>query len=215
MKARLITNNEIPWWYENLLCDGFPENERKPVENIQALNREGKYDIFVYEDEGEAVGYATIWKKEGRDTYLLDYLGVPTKLRNNGLGAEILKDIRDRVSEIELAKNPLGADGTPREICLILETETPEEGSEDAENEIRRRRRAFYERNGYIKIYEMGTCGVRFDTMSYETVPDDIEQVMKDHKEIYGPERYDVIVPLPAGEEPPLPFWMEDRSNIH
>ena len=95
---------------------------------------------------------------------------------------------------------------------MILESETPGP-SDNEENQLRRRRIGFYKRNGFIEIYEMGTCGVRFTTFSYMYPPEDIEKTMKEHKLIYGSERKDVIVPLPEGVKPPMPFWMEKDEN--
>ena len=63
----------------------------------------------------------------------LDYLGVPESLRNQGVGKDILKRIKEDV--IALEENP--------DICLILESETPIECDGSAENEIRKRRVQF------------------------------------------------------------------------
>ena len=74
---------------------------------------------------------------------------------------------------------------------------------------LRKRRIHFYERNGWVKMYEMATCGMRFNAMSFESVPENLDLIMKEHKKIYGQQRTDVIVPLPEGETPPLPYWMK------
>ena len=102
---------------------------------------------------------------------------------------------------IALEKNP--------NICLILESETPFDNDNSAENEIRKRRIRFYERNGWVKMYEMATCGMRFNAMSYEEVPKNLDVIQLEHKEIYGERRTDVIIPLQKGEIPPLPYWMK------
>lgn len=211
MNVRLLSYDEYAWWYNELLCHDFPAYERKPLDNILKLQQLGKYDVYLYEDE-KVLGYASIWKLAGRTTYLLDYLGVPASLRNQGIGQVILKDIRHRVIEAEVLskmdEKVSAADIDNSDFCLILESEAPVPKDDEEENSLRRRRIAFYERNGYIKIYEMGTCGMRFTTMAYEKVPGNLAQVMKDHKEIYGPERTDVVVPLAADVKPPQPFWM-------
>lgn len=211
MNVRVLTYDEYAWWYNDLLQYDFPVYERKPLEAILRLYQEGKYDVYIYEDD-QVMGYATIWKLAGRTTYLLDYLGVPAARRNQGIGQILLKDIRSRVIENEVL---LKMDGNNRaediddaDFCLVLESEAPVEGDSEEENSLRRRRIAFYERNGYIKIYEMGTCGMRFTTMAFEKPPKNMEQVMKDHKDIYGPERTDVVVPLAPGVQPPQPYWM-------
>lgn len=206
MIVKRLKPEEIDRWYYNNLCRDFPENEVKPLDNIKELMKKNKYDVYTYMSENdEIMGYATIWKAPGFQTFLLDYLGVPEHGRNCGMGAKILGDIRNQVVRTELELDT-GID--VNKIIILLESETPEDKN-DPENNIRRRRVGFYQRNGYIKIYEMGTCGVRFDAMVYKNPPDDMGRVMREMKGIYGPERTDVIVPLGRDEDPPLPFWME------
>ena len=202
MNRRRLCAEDYKDWYEQHLLRDFPVNEIKPLEDMIALNRNGKYDVIVYEEAGTVMGYATIWKRKENFVYLLDYLGVPESLRNRGVGKDILKRIKEDV--IALEENP--------DICLILESETPIEGDGSAENEIRKRRVQFYRRNGWVKMYEMATCGMRFDAMSYESVPENLKQVMLQHKKIYGETRTDVIVPLAKGETAPLPYWMKGKS---
>lgn len=199
MKRKVLDVNEYKQWYDHHLCEDFPVNEIKPLKDIISLNDNGKYEVIVYEEDDTVIGYATIWKHKGNSAYLLDYLGVPDRLRNRGIGKDILKRIKDDVTELE--ENP--------DICIILESETPFENDESEENEIRKRRIHFYERNGWVKMYEMATCGMRFNAMSFESVPENLDLIRKEHKNIYGQERTDVIVPLPEGEIPPLPYWME------
>jgi len=197
MRGRLLREDETGWWYGQYLCKDFPENEIKPLKDILKLVRDGNYDIFVYGDE-KVMGYATVWKKQGLRTCLLDYLGVPEALRNQGIGQKILRDTGERIT---------GQKDTGIQVYLILESEALVPGGDEAENHIRRRRIAFYERNGFKKIYEMGTCGMRFVTMAYQCMPENMAEVMREHKAIYGPERDDVVVPLPEGEKPPMPYW--------
>jgi len=199
MKNRVLSVDEYETWYQNHLCADFPSNEIKPLEDIINLKLSGKYDVIVYEAGNHIAGYATIWKRKGNSAYLLDYLGVPAVLRNKGIGRGILKMLKAHV--IALEKNP--------NICLILESETPFDNDNSAENEIRKRRIRFYERNGWVKMYEMATCGMRFNAMSYEEVPKNLDVIQLEHKEIYGERRTDVIIPLQKGEIPPLPYWMK------
>lgn len=199
MDKRVLPVKEYEQWYHNHLCRDFPVNEIKPLEDIIELQSQGKYDVVVYEEDRSIVGYAAIWKHEGNSAYLLDYLGVPSHLRNRGIGKEILKNLRTDMIQLE---------GRP-DICLILESETPLEHEESEENTIRKRRICFYERNGWVKMYEMATCGMRFHAMSFETVPEHLDVIQKEHKKIYGQRRTDVIVPLPKGQQPPLPYWMK------
>ena len=201
MKNRVLAVDEYGMWYQKHLCADFPTNEIKPLDDILRLQQSGKYEVFVYEEGDCIVGYATIWKCKGNSTYLLDYLGVPKALREKGIGREILKNLKANV--ITLEQNS--------DICLILESETPFENDNSEENEIRKKRISFYTRNGWVKMYEMATCGMRFDAMAYEVVPNNLDMVKAEHKIIYGDKRTDVIIPLLKGEIPPLPYWMKEE----
>lgn len=203
MNRRRLCAEEYEEWYDKHLCNDFPPNEIKPLEDMIVLNTEGKYDVIVYEEKDAVIGYATIWKHEKSFVCLLDYLGVPEALRNRGIGREILKRIKEDVITMEANPN----------ICLILESETPFEADCSEENQFRKRRIQFYRRNGWVKMYEMATCGMRFDAMSYESVPENLKQVMLQHKKIYGETRTDVIVPLAKGKTAPLPYWMKGKSR--
>lgn len=199
MQVRLLNCREYERWYHEYLCRDFPVNEVKPLKDMIDMNCEGRYDVLLYENDSVEVGYVTVWKRQGLTTYLLDYLGVPEKLRNMGIGKEILRRVRDDVSAAE------GRAG----LYMVLESETPNCDDDSEENILRRRRLNFYMRNGWVKMYEMATCGVRFTAMSFEEVPENIENVMIEHKNIYGEIRDDVIIPLPHGMKPPLPYWMK------
>lgn len=204
MKKRVLSLNEYEEWYKNNLCMDFPINEIKPLEAIINLKNQEKYDIIAYYDKNDfLIGYATVWKEKGNLVYLLDYLGVPESMRNRGIGMRILKSLKETVEQIENKHN----------ICLILESETPLTNDDSAENIIRKRRIGFYERNGWLKMYEMATCGMRFNAMSYEVMPDNLDITMQQHKQIYGEKRTDAIIPLLEGEKPPLPYWMKDNKN--
>lgn len=197
MRGRLLNKNELAWWYYDFLMKDFPANEIKPLDNIEKLYDEKRYEIHIYQNRSEQyVGYATLWTKPGSHTYLFDYLGVCKALRGQSIGQQILEDI---------GGNILAVDG---DACLICEAEAPVLGDDEAENILRQRRINFYCRNGYIKMYEMATCGMRFEALAYKRLPKCLNRVMIEHKEIYGEDRADVIIPLPAGQIPPKPYWM-------
>lgn len=195
---RPMTLPETRDWYEKELAEAFLPEERKPLEDILALEEAGRYDLLgLFDEEDTLLGYATIWKQpEGEGLVLLDYLGVSARLRNGGLGAELLARLAQRY----------GQQG------LLLESETPVPGGDPSENDIRRRRIAFYERNGFTTVYEMATCGLRWNAMLWGPVPEDQEALMAAHRALYGPSRTDVRVPLGPGEIPELPYWMKEES---
>ncbi len=194
-EIRPMTVTEIEKWYAEELAEAFAPAERKPLADILSLRAEGRYELLgLFNERDELLGYATIWRQpDGAGLVLLDYLGVSARLRNGGLGAELCAHLARRY----------GRQG------LILESEAPVPGGSPAENEIRRRRIAFYARNGFQPVYEMATCGMRWQAMLWGPPPRDLTAVMAAHRALYGPERTDVKVPLAPDEVPERPYWMK------
>ena len=191
MEFRLMTAAERALWYGSDFSEAFAPNERKPLPDIEKLIAAGRYELWGLFDGFDMAGYAALWKKEGLPLVLLDYLGVSAGRRNRGLGSEILHRLKDRV--------PL----------LVTEAELPRPGDSREENCLRRRRIAFYERNGFTPAYKMATCGLGWQALLSGAASHALSDIMHWHKELYGPEREDVLVPLPPGHVPPLPYWMK------
>lgn len=191
MDFRKMTEREIEQWYHGAFAEAFAENERKPLADIFALISEGRYELWGLFEEAEMLGYAAIWKRAGIPLRLLDYLGVVKERRNGGLGASMLSLLREQ--------------GVP----TVTESELPVAGDSEAENAIRLRRIAFYERNGFSPTYEMATCGLRWQALVLGVEEFALAEVMRWHKELYGVEREDVVVPLGKNETPCPPYWMK------
>lgn len=195
MELRLMTDLEIHRWYVTELAEAFPPNERKPLDEIMDLCAAGRYDIQGLFDGSVLLGYATLWMDPAAPAYiLLDYLGVTAARRNGGLGGEILRRVASAY------------EGRSR---VLMEAEQPVPGGDEAENGIRRRRIAFYQRSGFSPLYDMATCGMRFLTLMGGEPPADLGPVMAAHRAIYGSERADVRIPLLPGEVPQPPHWMK------
>lgn len=190
MNFRRMTEAETARWYREELCTAFAAQECKPLEDIFSLIRAGRYEIWGLFDEEALLGYAAIWKSPEVPLLLLDYLGVTASRRNAGLGTELLSRLKAR--------------GQP----LILESEIPVAGDGEEENRIRRRRMAFYRRNGFCPVYRMATCGLAWQALLYDPEGSSPDDVMRWHRALYGPERTDVQVPLGDGETPQMPYWM-------
>ncbi len=191
MEFRTMTKQEIERWYVGAFAEAFAENERKPLADIFALISEGRYELWGLFEEAEMLGYAAIWKRAGIPLRLLDYLGVVKERRNGGLGASMLSLLREQ--------------GVP----TVTESELPIAGDSEEENAIRLRRIAFYERNGFSPAYEMATCGLRWQALVLSAEEFALAEVMRWHKELYGVEREDVVVPLGKNETPRPPYWMK------
>lgn len=198
---RAMTEEETAYWYHHELCEAFPPQERKPLADILALRSCGRYELLGFFEPpsggspAQMIGYATLWKAPELRTMLLDYLGVTASMRNAGVGSRILSHLKQHCA------------GRP----LLVESEAP--SSDDTEeNRIRTRRIQFYVRNGFTPVYEMATCGLRWQAMLLGTPPatscDAFRHLMHEHKALYGPGRSDVEVPLPPGKTPAPPYWM-------
>ncbi len=193
MDFRLMHKSEINDWYEHELCEAFSENERKPLCDILDLIDGGRYELLGLFDNEQLLGYAAVWKAPDIPLELLDYLGVTRRRRSAGLGSNILSQLKKRMRP------------------MIVESELPIE-DDDGENGIRLRRIAFYERNGFTPVYHMATCGIRWQTLLKDDTGAALPDIMAWHRALYGARRTDVIVPLAAGEQPPIPYWMQRGS---
>lgn len=200
MELRPVTGKALEDWYDRELSEAFPPNERKPLPDIRALMDAGRYEVWGLFDGDTMLGYATLWMEPtDKSCILLDYLGIAAARRNGGLGQEIVRMLTGEMEGKSL---------------LLIEAERPVEGGDPEENDLRRRRLAFYERCGFVPAYDMATCGMRFATF-LPYLPQDLTSVMALHRAIYGPERTDVKVPLGLDETPPgPPAWMKEGVSL-
>ena len=190
MEFRFLTEHEIRSWYETELTHTFVPQECKPLADIFHLMEEKRYEIWGLCEGASLLGYACLWKHPDLALVLLDYLGVTAARRNGGLGAQMLRLLQ--------------AQNRP----LVTESELPIAGDREEANAIRLRRIAFYQRNGFTAAYPMATCGMAWQALTYAPgLP--MEDVMAQHKALYGPTRTDVVVPLGEGEAPEMPYWMK------
>lgn len=191
LSFRTMTEQEIEPWYTQELCTAFIPHECKPLEDILALRAEKRYELWGLFSGKNLLGYAALWSSPAFSLVLLDYLGVTASRRNGGLGGEILRRLQQQ--------------GRP----LVTEAELPVDGACETENVMRRRRIAFYERNGFTPAYVMATCGLRWQALLHDPTGVDMVDIMRQHKELYGDKRTDVKVPIAPDEEPELPYWMK------
>lgn len=194
MELRQMPRNELRAWYDIELCKTFPPHERKPLSSIENLLDADCYDLLGLYEGDTLLGYAGIMKRPDIDYVLLDYLGVTAARRNGGLGAEILRRLAKRYSH---------------SAGVITEAEVLIPGDSEEENDLRRRRVEFYRRCGFTPVYEMASCGARFQALLLGAVPADKTRLMADHKTVYGPLRTDVKVPIGPDETPELPHWLK------
>lgn len=198
MELKLLNKCEIGQLYTEEMTFDFPKSELKPLSAILRLMDMGQYDPLLVTENGAPVGYAMVWLPADRQGALLEYLGVLRGKRNGGLGSQILTLLADRYGQI------------------FGEAEAPT-SDDPAENDLRRHRIGFYQRNGFrVLDYECALFGVHFNCL-YRGPETDDRKVQAMHRSVYAGyfspahmERY-IQLPLKPGESiHPTPAWMEE-----
>lgn len=201
MKLRLLDRDELTALYNGELTADFPRAELKPLWAMLRLMELGLYEPLRAEENGVPLGYAVVWLPSHGQGGLLEYFGVAKEKRNGGLGGKILGLLADRYGQ------------------LFGEAEAPDSG-DPAEDALRRRRLAFYQRNGFrILDYECALFGVRFNCL-YRGPEEDDRVVETLHRRVYADyfapahmERY-IQLPLRPGEGVnPVPEWLEEDER--
>ncbi len=201
MELTLLTKEELAALYHGEMVADFPKSELKPLRAMLALMDAGKYDPLLVTDDGQTVGYAMVWLPTDRKGALLEYFGVLRGKRNSGIGSRILDLLAERYGQ------------------LFGEAEAPT-SADPAENDLRRRRIGFYQRNGFrVLNYECALFGVHFNCL-YRGPETDDRVVQEMHCGVYAEsfsgsplERF-VQIPLKPGEEiHSVPEWMEEDED--
>ena len=113
----------------------FPRSERKPFSMIYKMSCAGKTDTWYCTDNGRFVGLAiTI---NGPESILLDYFAIAEDCRNGGYGSGILQALIAQYAPMP----------------IFGEIENVVDKGEDLE--LRKRRKAFYLRNGLKEMKVM------------------------------------------------------------
>lgn len=201
MNLTLLDRAGLEQLYQAEMVRDFPKSELKPLKAMLRLMDMNRYDPLLIEEDGQPLGYAMVWLPENREGALLEYLAILPNRRNGGLGAQVLDLLFQRYGH------------------LFGEAEYPD-SDDPAENDLRRRRLAFYQRNGFrILDYECAMFGVHFNCL-YRGPKTDDRDVMAMHRGVYSGyfspahmERY-IQIPLAPGETiHPAPSWVEEDED--
>ena len=202
MQLRILTRAQLSDLYERELKKAFPPEELKPLKAMEGLRDRGCYEPLGLWDGEVLRGYALMWLEPGYPFALLDYLGTLDGMRSQGLGTKLLGMLREYYSHYR---------------GIFGEAEAPENG--DPEDEpLRRRRLAFYERNGFrYGGYDCALFGVHYQTLIMGDEDVTAQELMAAHQGIYGGympahiyERF-IQIPLRPGEAvKPVGDWIED-----
>lgn len=149
MKIKQLTLEQVRRVYDDFFPEAFPADEIRPWGNLKGHWDNGQYECYGYFDEDDTLcTYAFFFRSGG--LLLLDYLASVPEKRSAGLGGTFLKELCAC-----LEKN-----------VMLAEVEAPISGEEETDA-LRRRRIAFYERNGLVQEKIMScVCGVTYRLMS-------------------------------------------------
>ncbi len=182
MELRIPSPEQLRTVYDADLREAFPAAELKPLENMEQMWRDGWYRPWCLFDGDDIVGECFLWL--GRSGWaLLDYLCVPSRHRNAGLGAVMLQKLHER----------------ERGTVIFGESEAPEDAPDPAMAE---RRLGFYARNGMRAAgYDTEIFGVHYKTLYLSEGPVDEEALMREHRFVYenifAPGKYAKYVRIP------------------
>lgn len=202
MELRELTPRQLSDLYHRELKNAFPPQELKPLKAMEGLQARGCYDALGLFDGEQLLGYALMWLEPGYPFALLDYLGTMDGIRGQGLGTRMLALLQEHYAQYR---------------GIFGEAEAPENG-DPAEEPLRRRRLAFYHRNGFrYGGYDCALFGVHYQTLILGDEDVTPEELMAAHQGIYAgympPHIYQrfIQIPLAPGEAvKPAGDWQED-----
>ena len=148
--------------------NNFIKEERRDREAARVLLGESRYTFFHVEDEGERVGFVTLWRLES--TTFVEHFVTYEGYRNRGVGRRVLALLADTYGS------------------LVLEAEHPE-------TEMAARRLGFYGRCGFHRNdlpyiqppYRDGGDGVPLILLSYpDPLADPRATAGEIYKTVYG-----------------------------
>ncbi len=125
-----------------IYLESFPPDELEPFEGIVHDVVAGRALLYVADRSDEIVGFALTLPLRMRATAYLAYLAVRRDLRGQGVGAHLFRFVLEE---------PARSGGTT---ALLWEVERPIEGAPP--EDPRRRRIAFYQREGGILLDAVG-----------------------------------------------------------
>jgi ribosomal protein S18 acetylase RimI-like enzyme len=113
----------------------FPPSERKDFSDLVDAVNKGDELVFAARVMRDIVGFALVQRLSYTGVFLLEYMAVAKERRGEGIGSALFQHMAKTLRDEKSAEG------------LLLEVEPPDKGS-DAEMDVRRRRVAFYRRNG-------------------------------------------------------------------
>ncbi|MDO5405955.1 MAG: selenium cofactor biosynthesis protein YqeC [Eubacteriales bacterium] len=146
-----LNRQQITDIYHTYMETDFPPDELRPLEEFMERIDRGIYECLGLYEEGELRAYGYFVKDEAARTVLLDFLAVCPAYRCGGYGGSFLKVM-----------------GAYYASCrgILIECESEQTAADDKELTVRRRRMAFYEKNGCARTLTRSCLfGVEFDIL--------------------------------------------------
>ena len=133
MEIREISREALKPIYDQHMVQDFPADELKPWTAIEALYERGVYRGYGLYDGDELLAYACFTRQAEDNWLLLDYYAVCAAYRSHGYGSQFLTKLWQSLQDVQ---------------GIFVEIELIESAKDEAERQIRTRRRQFYLRNG-------------------------------------------------------------------
>lgn len=163
-KDHLVIRKQI----EPLYVSSFPIEERPPVEMFFSFALKEDNDIYGVYDNDSFIGFTNLLFY--KDLCYLFFLAVSPEFRNKGYGSQIVQEVLKKY---------------PDKTFILCYDEVDDKYND---NELRKRRREFYLRNGF-KDNNLKTCeyGVRYDTVYRGSHQVNFEDYLGIFLHCYGP----------------------------
>lgn len=102
----------------------FPEDERRNFDLLKALDGKSDFDFFIITDkQANAIGIISLWSF--KEFIYIEHFAIQQNERGKGIGSSVLSSLANKYSK-----------------PILLEVELPE-------NDLAKRRIAFYQRHGF------------------------------------------------------------------
>ncbi len=154
-KERIIFSKNKKKVKEIYYC-AFPKNERMPFPLMQIMSLLWNTDLYAYYDEDTLVGF-TYSAHLLKQTFIM-FFAVEDRLRSHGYGGKILDEVASMhpTNKVIVSIEPVSMDSISSEICDSINSDLA----------LRKRRKAFYERNGFSDTgYRVKLAGVEQEVL--------------------------------------------------
>lgn len=118
--------------FKNKVMNDFLEDEIPPLFVFERCIKDGTFECYMYEHDGEESGYIVTRKRD--DLVFLLVLAIDEKMRGKGLGNAMVEEFKDSVKDRKI---------------ILLEAENPEATDDEKEKITRKKRIRFYEKLGF------------------------------------------------------------------